>query len=102
MNEILDIIFSNETEALVDGGENSKNKNHDSDEDLIGNASGNSSESSESDQEYEDEELPREKPPHTHQKDTAVLNSCETSPKRRKYDILQIIIMTITITITMN
>ena len=78
MNEILDIIFSNETEALVDEGENSRNKNHDIDEDLIGNASGNSSESSESDWEYEDEELPGEKHPHAHQKDTAVLDSYET------------------------
>ena len=86
VNEILDIIFSNETEALVDEGENSRNKSHDSDEDLIVNASGNSSESSESDWEYEDEELPGEKPPHAHQKDIAVLYSCETSPKRRKYD----------------
>ena len=86
VNEILDIIFSNETEALEDEGENSRIKNHDSDEDLIGNASGNSSESSESDWEYEDEELPGEKPPQANQKDTAVLDSCETSPKIRKYD----------------
>ena len=63
VNEMLEIIFSNETAALVDEGGNSSNKNHDSDKGLIGNASGNSSESAESNWEYE-EDLPR--PSHHH------------------------------------
>ena len=82
VNEMLEIIFSNETAALVDEGGNSSNKNHDSGKGLIGNASGNN-ESAESNWEYEEEDLPR--PSHAHQKYTAISDSCETSPKRRKY-----------------